>query len=155
VITVEINNDLLQVPLDEKRVQEAVRIILQDASLKQGEISVAVVDDPTICRLHQKYLGVDEPTDVMSFVLDRSKDRLEGEVIVSADTADLTAGWYGWTAADELLLYVIHGTLHLVGYDDATPEKKAEMRERELTYLAHFGVKQRCEASETHPEDSA
>ena len=131
VINVEINNDLLQVPLDRAQLCEVVRMILGDAAVSRGEISVGVVDDPTICRMHAKYLERDEPTDVLSFVYERGKDSLEGEVIVSADTAEMTADWYDWTAEDELLLYVIHGTLHLVGYDDATPEQKTRMRHME------------------------
>ena len=86
---------------------------------------MAVVDDPTIRRLHREYLGEDSPTDVMSFVLERADDYLEGEVVVSAETACAAAPEYGWPAADELLLYVIHGTLHLVGYDDTTPRMRS------------------------------
>jgi probable rRNA maturation factor len=76
-------------------------------------------------------------------------------VIVSAETAELTAGWYGWTAEDELLLYVIHGTLHLVGYDDTTPETQIEMRERERACLACFGVEGRYDAPDNTLDDSA
>ena len=67
---------------------------------------------------------------MLSFVLESSNGCLEGEVIVSADRAAAVAPKYGWSAADELLLYVIHGTLHLVGYDDVTPAKRAAMPEK-------------------------
>ena len=49
----------------------------------------------------------------------------------------------GWSLADELLLYVIHGTLHLVGCDDGTDEQRAEMRQRERACLAQFGIEGR------------
>ena len=155
MITVEINNDQLEVPLDQQRLREAVQLILKDASVRQANVSIAVVDDPTIHALHRQYLELDEPTDVLSFILERSEDCLEGEVIVSAETAELTAGWYGWPAEDELLLYVIHGTLHLVGYDDTTPETQAEMRKQELACLACFGVEGRYHAQDVAPDDSA
>ncbi len=123
---------------------------MEDHAVRHGEISVAVVDDPTIRRLHDKYLGLDEPTDVMSFVLEQTDDGpdgkvpgeklLDGEVIVSIDTARATAASYGWAAEDELLLYVIHGALHLIGYDDTDAENKSVMREKEQTYLARFGL---------------
>lgn len=122
-------------------------MILQDESFSRAEINVAVVDDPTIRQLHRKYLGQDEPTDVLSFVLENSEACLEGEVIVSAETALAAAPRFGWPAPDELLLYVIHGTLHLVGYDDTTPEKQAEMRRKEQSYLARFGLTGRYEES--------
>jgi len=145
MITIEIADWQSHVTPDERRLKKAVRTILREASIPNAEISIALVDDATIARLHEKYLGVDEPTDVLSFVLERGDDRLEGEVVVSAETAALTSTWYGWEAKDELLLYVIHGTLHLVGFDDTTPEKKAEMRRQEDTYLTHFGVRPRAE----------
>lgn len=147
LITVEINNQQTTLPVDEARICRAVEMILADARIQEAEISVAVVDDPTIHELNRQYLNHDYPTDVLSFVLDRSKKRLEGEVIVSADTALATAPEYGWPGVDELLLYVIHGTLHLVGGLDATPEQRAEMRGRERTYLARFGLQPRDDDS--------
>ena len=68
---------------------------------------------------------------MLSFVLERSPQALEGEVVVSADTARAVRPAYGCTAEEELLRYVIHGTLHLVGYDDTTPQKRAVMRKKE------------------------
>ena len=68
---------------------------------------------------------------------------LEGEIIVSADTAESSARLYGWSVDDELLLYVIHGALHLVGFDDKTPAMAAVMREQEAAHLAPFGLQPR------------
>jgi probable rRNA maturation factor len=138
-IIIEVNDEQSQLPED-PRLVEAVRGILEEASIGRARISVAVVDDPTIQRLHRDYLQIDEPTDVMSFVLDQTDDLLEGEVIASADTAIASAPQFGLTPGDELLLYVIHGTLHLVGFDDVTPEKRAEIRDQERAHMARFGV---------------
>ena len=77
---------------------------------------------------------------VLSFVLERTDSHLEGEVIVSAETAVRAALQYSWTAADALLLYVTHGLLHLGGYDDQAPSDRALMRARERHYLAQFGL---------------
>ena len=62
--------------------------------------------------------------------------RLEGELIVSTETALREAAAHGWTPADELLLYVVHGLLHLCGYDDLTDEARPVMRAREREVLA-------------------
>jgi probable rRNA maturation factor len=97
-------------------------------------------------------LNHDYPTDVLSFLLERNDNRLEGEIIVSADTALSAAPRYGWSAGDELLLYVIHGALHLVGYDDQTPEAQAEMRRHEAAILARFGKSQREDAGKASDE---
>ena len=64
---------------------------------------------------------------------------LEGEVVVSTETAEAAAPNYEWTPNDELLLYVIHGILHLVGYDDHAPDDCSAMRERERHYMERFG----------------
>lgn len=138
MIAIEVAYEQTSLPVDEDRLSSAVRMILDDASIPEARISLAVVDDPTIQELNREFLGRDEPTDVLSFVLERSERLLEGEVVVSADTARRAASRFGWTAADELLLYVIHGALHLVGLDDRTPSERAAMRERERRCLARF-----------------
>ena len=76
---------------------------------------------------------------MLSFLLERSAECLEGEVVVSADTAQAQRRGSRCTAQEELLLYVIHGALHLVGYDDTTPRKRAVMRKRERHYLSQSG----------------
>jgi probable rRNA maturation factor len=146
VITVDVANTQTALAVDPRRLRDAVRMILQDAGIVQAQISVAVVDDRTISQLHQNYLHDSDPTDVLSFVLESAEGFLEGEVIVSAETAAAMAPRFGWPAADELLLYVIHGTLHLIGYDDTAAEQAAQMRAREQTYLARFGLEGRYEA---------
>ncbi|HYW81547.1 MAG TPA: rRNA maturation RNase YbeY [Thermoguttaceae bacterium] len=138
-LIIEVNDEQSQLPED-GRLVEAVRSILEEAAINRARISVAIVDDPTIQQVHRDYLQIDEPTDVMSFVLEQTDDLLEGEVIASADTAIASAPQFGLSAGDELLLYVIHGTLHLVGFDDLTPEKQAEMRRQERAHLARFDV---------------
>ena len=115
-------------------------MIVDDAGYDQASISLAIVDDPAIHELNRRYLSHDYVTDVLSFVLDSSEHCLEGEVIVSVDTADRCAGDHSGTTADELLLYVIHGVLHLVGFDDKQEEARAEMRKQEVHYMAKFGV---------------
>ena len=135
MITIVIVSRQRKLPVDRRRIRRAIRDILEDAGVAEARVSVAVVDDPAIARLHQQFLGDPQPTDVLSFLLERSPEVLEGEVVVSAETAWTCAPHYHGTAADELLRYVIHGTLHLVGYDDTTPRKRAVMKKREDAYL--------------------
>jgi probable rRNA maturation factor len=127
-------------PLDEKRLKKAVRAVIADAGIEHGEISLAIVDDAEMHALNRKYLDHDYPTDVLSFVLEEGDGRLEGEIIVSSDYASREAKSYGWTADDEILLYAIHGSLHLVGHDDLDPASKTKMREAERHYLGLFGL---------------
>ncbi|MEM1335695.1 MAG: rRNA maturation RNase YbeY, partial [Actinomycetota bacterium] len=114
--------------------------ILADAGYAGGELSLAVVGDEAMHELNRRHLDHDYPTDVLSFVLDEAPGRLEGEVIVSADTAITNSGEYGWSPDDELLLYVIHGVLHLVGHRDKADDEVAAMRAAEERYLRLVGV---------------
>ena len=150
LIKIELTNQQDQHPVDEERLIEAVRSVLQEEGVKCAEISIAVVDDQTIHELNVQYLNHDYPTDVLSFVLQREEDYVDGELVVSADTAATQSVRYGWQAANELLLYVIHGSLHLVGYQDGSETEAAAMRSREDYFLAQHGLEPHRQA--TDPE---
>jgi probable rRNA maturation factor len=143
MIRIQISSEQTALKLDRRRLRSAASRIVRDAGLRQAEISLAIVDDRAIHELNRKFLAHDYATDVLSFLLERTDDRLEGEVIASADTAIRSAAKYGWQPGDELLLYVIHGMLHLVGYDDTSPRAKSQMRKAERAYLEQFGLEPR------------
>jgi len=81
-------------------------------------VEVAVVGDSTIARVHGEFMGLDGATDVITFD--------HGEIVVSADTAMRSAAAHGHTVVEELALYIVHGLLHLNGFDDR--EAKARRR---------------------------
>jgi len=137
---VSLANEQSAHPVDASRLRAAVRAVLEDSPFASAAISVAVVDDATIHQLNRRYLEHDWPTDVLSFVLDQRDGHLEGEVVISADTAAVAADEAGWSAAEEQLLYVIHGTLHLIGFDDRAADDAAEMRAAEKKYLQQLGI---------------
>lgn len=145
MIRVDVANEQSLLDVDPKRLRLAVRRVLQAEGFQRGAVSIAVLDDAGIQPLNARYLGHDYPTDVLSFVLEKSDDALEGEILVSAETAQRDAARFGWRPEDELLLYVIHGALHLAGYDDLEPALQAQMRQREREHLAHFGLEPRYE----------
>lgn len=137
---VHVANQQSALALDESKLAAAVQSILRDSHFHSASISLAVVDDPTIHDLNRQYLEHDYPTDVLSFPLEDDGIHLTGELIVSADTAQSNAAEYGWSPVNELMLYVVHGTLHLVGYRDKQAEEAVEMREAEQSYLARFDI---------------
>jgi probable rRNA maturation factor len=129
------------VAVDRKRVREVVRAVLDGEKVADTEISVAFVDNPTIHALNKRYLDHDEPTDVLSFPLSEpSAKRLAGELVIGAEVALAQAKERGHDVQDELALYVIHGLLHLCGYDDKNDGAAREMRERERHYLRALGL---------------
>ena len=141
-LTIEIADEQSAHAIDHARLKRAVHSVLHAAGIQSAEISVAIVDDSRMHALNRQYLDHDYPTDVLSFVLehDAAAGSLEGEIIASADYAAREAARYGWTTDDELLLYVIHGCLHLVGHEDHTPAAQTAMREAEAKHLANFGL---------------
>ena len=79
---------------------------------------------------------------MLSFVLEREASSLEGQIVVSIDTAVREAPQFGWSSDEELLLYVVHGALHLVGLNDKTTEENIQMRAAETQYLKQLGIRQ-------------
>jgi probable rRNA maturation factor len=125
--------------VDCEQLVAAARAVLMESDFSSAMISLAVVDDATMQDLNRQFLNHDYPTDVLSFALQDDGTHLEGEVIISADTAAATAVELGCTPAAEQLLYVIHGVLHLVGYRDKSPSDAQEMRVAEARFLGLFG----------------
>ena len=128
------------VPIDRRRMREVARAVLDGEGVADAEISLAFVDNPTIHALNKRYLQHDEPTDVLSFPLSEANAaRLAGELVVGAEVAKEQAAQRGHDVQAELALYVIHGLLHLCGYDDHDEAGAKKMRERERHYLARLG----------------
>ena len=129
------------VPLDRARLREIARAVLDGEDVKDYEISLVFVDNPTIHRLNKQYLNHDEPTDVLSFPYSAANaKKLEGEIIMGVEIAREQAAERGHDVQAELALYVIHGLLHLCGYDDKAKDAEKEMRARERHYLMQVGL---------------
>lgn len=125
---------------DAERFKAAATWIAEQFQLESITASISIVDDPTIHRLNLEYLEHDWETDVLSFVFSSDAGRIDGEVIASADTALRLHAAAGWGAEDELLLYVVHGLLHLAGADDTDNEQRTQMRALEQSCLLALGV---------------
>jgi probable rRNA maturation factor len=144
-IRIAINADDQPQTINKPRMKKAVRAVLQDAGIRSAEISIGIVTDERMHELNRRFLDHDYPTDVLSFVLkhDKKNQSVEGEIIASSEYAAREAPQYGWSADDELLLYIIHGCLHVVGYDDTTPAAKNKMTAAETKYLKQFDLHRR------------
>jgi probable rRNA maturation factor len=129
------------VEIDRGRMREIVRAVLAGENVADAEISLAFVDNPTIHTLNKRYLDHDEPTDVLSFPLSEANaKRLAGELVIGAEVALAQAQERGHDVQAELALYVIHGMLHLCGYDDKNAAAEQTMRKRERHYLVALGL---------------
>lgn len=98
-------------------------------------VSIALTDDEHIKRLHDEFMGIAEPTDIITFPDD---DQPGGDIVISIDQADRQRHDEAWSLDQELRFLVLHGALHLVGWDDATDELRAAMLDRQRVILAEF-----------------
>lgn len=108
--------------------------VITDEELPAKEITVIFSDNETLRKLHKIYLNDDTETDVITFNLSEGEE-VEGEIYISVDLAGVQAGEYNVSLEAELARLIIHGLLHLKGYDDATPLEQHRMRLAEEGYL--------------------
>jgi probable rRNA maturation factor len=141
-VVVEVGDTQTAFPnLDRHRLAVIARRVLQAEGVGSAQVSIAIVDDSTIHEVNRRHLDHDCPTDVISFVLSEpGEEVLSGELVVSAETAVRMAGRDGVEPWNELVLYVIHGLLHLCGLDDLTEPGAAAMRRREAQLLEAEGL---------------
>jgi len=126
--------------IDAEEIRSLCERILDDAGIVSGRLGVVLVESDTIRQFNRDFLKHDYPTDVISFPIEERPGYLEAEVLACTQMAKERAGEFCWTPREELLLYVVHGVLHLVGFDDITPEDRAAMRLKEKEYLADMGI---------------
>ena len=127
--------------LDFQGLKAAARAVLEGEGVCEAKVTLAFVDSAHIHRLNKQFLDHDEPTDVITFPYTQSgAKKLEGEVVIGYEVAKEYAADRGHELGLELLLYVVHGCLHLCGYDDTTDAAASEMRAKEREYLGKLGL---------------
>lgn len=133
MLEIELYNNQNSIDLDEQWLSRwqnlaqnaCQRIHAEQLTLPEGvlphlsEAEISLVDDPTIAQIHFDFMDIEGATDVITFD--------HGEIILSVDTAHSQAAEYGNSFEREVLLYIIHGLLHLAGYTDAVDAERARM----------------------------
>ncbi|MEZ4531462.1 MAG: rRNA maturation RNase YbeY [Thermomicrobiales bacterium] len=99
------------------------------------EVSIVLTSDEHLTRLHDDFMGIPEPTDIMTFPSD---DVPGGDVVISVAQADRQRHDDAWDLPSELRFLVTHGALHLADWDDATVDDRARMLDRQRAILAAF-----------------
>ena len=131
------------IPVDWRTVKKLAGLVIDEENRGEAELGILIVDNKRISRLNRKYFGEQSPTDVIAFPMNSgpgtgySPDLL-GDVVVSAEKAVEYASKRNLDLYKELSLYVIHGVLHLLGYDDIRKVRRSKMlrQQRRLLNLA-------------------
>ncbi|MEE8239105.1 MAG: rRNA maturation RNase YbeY, partial [Nitrososphaerales archaeon] len=120
--------------IGKKLVTGYVRRILKDGKQRNAKLSVIFIDSRYCRFINNRYLRHDYVTDVISFPLEKGKN-LEGEIYVNLDRVRQQARRYRVSFANEIARLVVHGTLHLVGYDDRTTKGASRMKKEENKHI--------------------
>ncbi|MCG6154262.1 rRNA maturation RNase YbeY [Rubinisphaera margarita] len=137
---IEIIDEQVFAAVDHDQLQRAGRVALDFLGIEQAELSVVLLDNPSIHEWNRNTLQHDFPTDVITFPLSEPGELLEGELLISVEMAASMAAEMGWSMQNECTLYLVHGILHLVGYDDLNPADQLQMRARERELLEHLDI---------------
>jgi probable rRNA maturation factor len=135
-LSVDVQNHQRGVRLSLPRLRALAARALAALDRADRDVHVCVVDDREIGRLHGRYLGRRRATDVIAFNLEATGSPLLGEVVISAETAARQARQVGVPVAAELDLLLVHGILHLAGWDDHSPREARRMHERARRILS-------------------
>jgi probable rRNA maturation factor len=132
-------------PLAEDLLQHAAHVALEHQSQSlDDELSIMLSDDSRLHELNLNYLGVNAPTDVLSFPASETDPetgaRYLGDILISVPRAQAQAEAAGHSLEAEVQLLVVHGVLHLLGYDHAEPEEKARMWKAQAEILERLGI---------------
>lgn len=125
---------------NDARIEAVVhQTLVSEAADGEWVIAVVFVDDAEMQAMHQAYMNIDEPTDIMTFPSDPDSDGvIGGDLVISSDTAAAHAVEHGHSTATELEFLIIHGMLHLLGWDDAKDSDRAAMLARQSEILAEM-----------------
>lgn len=116
--------------------REAIRLIDRPVT----RITVSIIDDTEMSRLHKRHGGIDSSTDVLTFPMSDAQAPIEADIAVGVDVARRVAGELGHRVEHELLLYALHGVLHCAGFDDHSEKDYLTMHAEEDRILRAIGV---------------
>jgi probable rRNA maturation factor len=125
-LDVEVDSAGARAPLGRERVERLVRAVLRAERVPHARVSVAFVSSPAIAAINRRYLGHRGPTDVISFPLAPAApgEPLGGDIYIAPDVARANARRHGVPVREETARLVIHGTLHILGYEHPEDDRR-------------------------------
>lgn len=136
---IHISNDQKILPIDDACVYAIALKALEAKNVTCKELSFAFVEKDECSAIHGEYFDDPTPTDCMTFPIDPpGEDSFLGEVVVCPAVAKEYTEEHGGSFEEETILYMVHGILHLLGYDDIDEKDREEMRKQETLVLSHI-----------------
>ena len=129
--TLYLRNLQKKVKIDITEIKRKVSFLLEKEDLNIKILGIIFLDNEKIVEYNKRYLGKNCPTDVLSFPLQKG----EGEILISVERAKEQAPSFGTSLEEEIYLLIIHGLLHLIGFDDKNPKEAERMRREEKRLL--------------------
>ena len=123
--------------IDENWVRSVCEYILMDSNQDEASITFIFSNDDKLRKLKKEYFGEDVFTDTISFNLEEESDPIEGEVYISLERVSENAHTFQQDFITEYKRVIIHGCLHLLGYNDESAKDKTKMNKLEETYILH------------------
>ena len=138
MIKVQVEYDKVEkLHIDYKWIKKVCEKILNDNNRNDGAVTIIFSNDSKLHKLQKEYIGKDVFTDTISFNLEKKGDPIEGEVYISVDRVSENANIFKKDFISECKRVIIHGCLHLLGYNDELPKDKIKMTYLEEIYLSH------------------
>jgi probable rRNA maturation factor len=125
----------------------AAFVLAAEGAVGPWDVTIALVSDDRLQALHREFMGIDEPTDIMTFPGDAAPGApAGGELVISVDHARTQAAAWGLTPAEEIRFLVVHGLLHLLGWRDDSDEQRQAMLQRQEELIARWRAREASRA---------
>lgn len=129
-----------KITINKKKIDLQAQQVLKIKGIKAGELSILFVGSKRICTLNRDFRKIDRPTDVLAFSMCEGKDaglhpEILGDIVICPQIAKRYAKIYKTTIEYEICLYLVHGILHLLGYNDASLKTRSAMEREEARIL--------------------
>lgn len=131
-ITFDVHVELPEAITEESVLSLLTHVLETEGVSEPWELAIQFVDDPTMQAAHVEFMDIDEPTDIMTFPYSDEDDvwgdsQFGGDLIISVDRARSHAHYVDWREEDEIFFLIVHGILHLLGWDDHTEDDRTKM----------------------------
>lgn len=121
-----------------KKLHQFIKLIIEDLQLSLISLELNFINSEKITEINKQYLSHDYSTDIITFNYSNDTKQIDGEIFISVDDALMNSKKYKVDLLEEIGRLVVHGILHLIGFDDLTPEKRKKMKIQENRLLKKY-----------------